>query len=467
MRTLIKNVTVLTMDKNNTVYRNGCVLTEGEQIAAVGELSADGRGIVLNGQGEAGRDTPLEYLDQYLDLAAGNSGLQVIDGRGGILIPGLINTHCHVSMMPFRTLGDDCADRLRRFLFPLENDAMTRRLVRLAARYGICEMLLAGVTSFVDMYYFEDEVAEACEELGIRGWLGETVIGQKTCDSPEPYGGLAYGESFIKQWKESRLVKPLIAPHATYSNSPEMLTKAYELACRFDTLYTLHASEMDFEMEQFRKEGTTPAAFLEKLGVLSDRTLLAHCVYMTEEDMDRLARTGAAVSHCIGSNTKGGRGVAPVPAMQKRGIPVGLGTDGASSGNTLDLFTLFKLFADFQKTAYHDRSLFPAEDIVRIGTMGGAEAIRAGGQIGSIEAGKKADLAIVETESVNMFPCYNPYSALVYSANASNVDTVMVNGELLVREKRLVKADLLKIRKDLEQEMGPFMEAAGKYEDMI
>ena len=246
-----------------------------------------------------------------------------------------------------------------------------------------------------------------------------------------------------------------------------MLVKSYELACRYDTLYTLHSSEMDFEMEQFKSQGKTPTEFLHELGVLSRRTLLAHCVYMTEHDMDLLAETGASVAHCIGSNTKGGRAVAPVPAMLKRKIPVGLGTDGASSGNTLDLFTLFKLFADFQKTAYHDRSLFPADGIVKIGTMGGALALGAGQELGSTEAGKKADLVIVETDSVNMFPCYNPYSALVYSANASNVDTVMVNGELLVRGKQLVKADLQKIRRELEQEMGPFMEAAKKYGDML
>ena len=436
MKTLIRHATVLTMDEKNTVFKNGCVLIDGDRIVKAGEE---------------------EKLQAEIESFGAS---QIIDGHGGILIPGLINTHCHVSMMPFRTLGDDCADRLRRFLFPLENDAMTRKLVRLAARYGICEMLLAGVTSFVDMYYFEDQVAEACEELGIRGWLGETVIGQKTCDSEEPYGGLAYAENFIRQWKGSSLVKPSAAPHATYSNSPEMLKKAYELSCKHDTLFTLHASEMDFEMEQFRREkNMTPSEFLYDLGVLSGRTLLAHCVYMTDRDMDLLAEMGTSVAHCIGSNTKGGRGVAPVPAMQKRQIPVGFGTDGASSGNTLDLFTLFKLFADFQKTAY--------QDIVRIGTMGGAQALHAEKDLGSIEAGKKADLVIVETDSVNMFPCYNPYSALVYSANSSNVDTVMVDGQLLVRGRQLVNADLTKIREELRQEMGPFMDAARQYGDML
>ena len=184
MKTRIENVKILTMDGDNRVYEDGCVLVDGDRIEKVGDRKE----------------------------AAGWSGgaeAAVLDGRGGILIPGLINTHCHVSMMPFRTLGDDCADRLRRFLFPLENDAMTRRLVYRAARYGICEMLLAGVTTFLDMYYFEDEVAKACEELGMRGFLGETVIGQATCEGPEPYTGLAYGEEFIRQW-QGREVKVLL-----------------------------------------------------------------------------------------------------------------------------------------------------------------------------------------------------------------------------------------------------------------
>ena len=237
MKTRIENVKILTMDGENRVYEDGCVLVDGDRIEKVGDRTE----------------------------AAGWSGgaeAAVLDGRGGILIPGLINTHCHVSMMPFRTLGDDCADRLRRFLFPLENDAMTRRLVYRAARYGICEMLLAGVTTFLDMYYFEDEVAKACEELGMRGFLGETVIGQATCEGPEPYTGLAYGEEFIRQWQGSRLVKPLIAPHATYSVSPEMLKKSFELAEKYDTLYTIHVCEMEHELKKFREEyGQTPVEF--------------------------------------------------------------------------------------------------------------------------------------------------------------------------------------------------------------
>ena len=443
MKTLIEHVKVLTMDGENRVYEDGCVLVKGSRIEKVGDRTA------------------AENWDLGPDVT-------VIDGKGGLLMPGMVNTHCHVSMMPFRTLGDDCADRLRRFLFPLENDAMTRKMVYRAARYGICEMLLAGVTTFLDMYYYEDEVAKACEDLGMRGFLGETVIGQATCESPEPYSGLEYGESFIRQWKDSSLVRPLIAPHATYSVSPEMLKKSFAVAEKYDTLYTIHVCEMEHEIKKFRTEyNQTPVEFLAALGVLDRRTVAAHCVYMTEKDIELFAEKQVGVAHCIGSNTKGGRGVAPVPAMEEKGIAVGFGTDGASSGNTLDLFTLFKLFADFQKTEYHDRTLFPARDIVKTGTMGGARALGMEKELGSVEEGKKADLVIVETDSVNMFPCYNPYSALVYSANASNVDTVMVDGQVLVRGKKLVKADFGQIREELEEEMEPFMKAAENYGEMI
>lgn len=446
MKILVKNVTILTMDKEKKVYRNGYLLTEESVIKDIGTMEG-------KDPGEAGYLPPADVT---------------IDGQGGILLPGFINTHCHVSMIPFRTLGDDCQDRLRRFLFPLEHEAMTRRLVYLSARYGIAEMLLSGVTTFADMYYFEEEVAKACVEMGMRAVLGETVIGQPSCDSEMPYGGLKLAEDFIREWKGSELVHPMIAPHATNTNSPEMLKSAYAIAERYDTLFTLHVSEMDYEMTYFKDTyGKTPIGFLNDLGVLGSRTLAAHCIHLTDEDIELLCRTGTSVSHCIGSNTKAGKGVAPVDKLIKAQIPIGLGTDGPSSGNTLDLFTQLRLFASFHKTVHHDRSLFPCEEIVALGTEGGARALRMEEEIGTLEIGKKADMVLVETDSVNMFPCYNPYSALVYSANASNVDTVIVNGRILVRGKKLVGADLNAVREELRQEMGAFVKAAEKYEGIV
>lgn len=438
MRTLIDHVTILTMDKESRVYQDGYLLTEGPNIADLGEGAR-----------------PLSF-DDY------------VDGRGGILMPGMVNVHSHLSMVPFRSMGDDCPDRLRRFLFPLELDAMTPELVCLSARYAVCELLLAGVTSVLDMYYFEDEVAKACEELGIRGWLGETVINMPTCDSPNAYGGLGIAEQFVKRWKGHDRIHPMVAPHATNTNSPEMLKAAYDLARQHGVPYTLHVSEMDYEMTMFREQyDQTPVEFLYDLGVLGQNTVAAHCIHVTEHDLELLAKTGTKVAHCIGSNTKGGKGVSPVKDMLLAGIDVGLGTDGPSSGNTLDLFTQFRLFASFQKTRYHDRGIFPAKEIVEFGTMGGARVLGAGQEIGSLEIGKRADIALIETDSVNMFPMYNPYSMLVYSANASNVDSVWVDGNRLVAGKKLVHADLTTVREELDAAMGAFRERAGKYEDII
>ncbi len=442
MKTRIEHVTLLTMDSQNRVLSDGYILFDEDQILQIGD-----RGSQKNSLPDA-------------DVK--------IDGRNGILMPGMINVHSHIPMIPFRSMGDDCPDRLRRFLFPLELEAMTPELVYAASRYAVCELLLAGVTSVLDMYYFEDQAARACDELGIRAWLGETIIGQETCDSKEPYGGLAICEDFIKKWQGHDRIHPIAAPHATNTNSPEMLKAAFELAEKYGVLYTLHASEMDYEMSHFREAyGKTPIAFLHDLGVLGERTIAAHCIHMTDQDIRLMAETNTKAAHCIGSNTKAGKGISPVLDMKKAGVEVGLGSDGPSSGNTLDLFTQFKMTACFQKTKYHDRRVFPAREIVELGTIGGARVLGAEQETGSLEPGKRADLVLVETSSANMFPLYNPYSSLVYSANASNVDSVWVQGRQLVGGKRLLHTDITTERSRLQERMGCFQKQAQKYQHML
>lgn len=451
MRTLIEHVTVLTMDAAKTVHRDGYVLIEDGLIAEVG-----------SGRYPADPDEQPENESSPVPVD------ERVDGAGGILMPGMVNVHSHISMVPFRSMGDDCRDRLRRFLFPLELAAMNPELIYQSARYAVCELLLAGVTTVLDMYYFEDMVARACEEMGIRAWVGETVINMETCDSKEPYGGLSLCEELLKKWDGHDRIHPMVAPHATNTNSPEMLKAAYDLAARYHANYTLHVSEMDYEMELFRENyKKTPIAFLYDLGVLGENTIAAHCIHATDDDIALFAETGTKVSHCIGANTKGGKGICPVLDMRRAGVDVGVGTDGPSSGNTLDLFTQFKLIASFQKTRYHDRGVFPAVDIVEMGTMGGARVLGAEHEIGSIEPGKKADLVLLETGSVNMFPVYNPYSAIVYSANASNVDSVWVDGKRLVEGHRLTCVNLWEEREKLEQVMGGFRRHAENYADMI
>ncbi|MDO5407304.1 MAG: amidohydrolase [Eubacteriales bacterium] len=443
MKTLIEHVTVVTMNQEKQVFSDGYVLMEDDRILAAGEGACT---YVLKPE----------------------NGDRRIDGRGGILMPGMINVHSHIPMIPFRSMGDDCPDRLRRFLFPLELEAMTPELVYAASRYAICELLLAGVTSVLDMYYFEDQVARACDEMGIRAWVGETVINMETCDGREPYSGLALCEELLKKWKNHDRIHPMAAPHATNTNSPEMLKAAYDLAQKYDAFYTLHVSEMDYEMTLFRETyDQTPIEFLYDLGVLGPKTIAAHCIHATDHDIELFAETDTKVAHCVGANTKGGKGVCPVLDMRKAGVTVGVGTDGPSSGNTLDLFTQFKMIASAQKTKYHSRGVMTADEIVELGTMGGARVFGEEESLGSIEPGMQADLVLIETESVNMFPVYNPYSAIVYSANASNVDSVWVAGRQLVEGHKLLHADVAEERRKLEAAMPAFRAHAEKYSDML
>ncbi|MGX7420366.1 amidohydrolase [Carnobacterium gallinarum] len=430
MITLIKNVYILTMNANFSEYPEGYLLIEDELIVAVGELA---------------------------ELTAEIKWDQVVDGKGGILLPGMVNTHTHVGMIPFRSLGDDTPDRLRQLLFPLENSCMTKELAYHSAKYALAEMQLAGITTVVDMYYFEDAILEAADEMDIRGIFGETIIDFPTCDSVKPHGGLSYAKDLIPRWINHKKLTPAIAPHATNTNHPNILIEANQLALKKQVPFTIHVAEMDYEVAFFEKEyDLTPVGFLNKLDCLGEHVIAAHCIHVTEADIQLLKQTGTKVAHCIGANTKSAKGVAPIKAMLDAGISVGLGTDGPSSGNTLDLFTQMKLVANFHKTDLQDRSAFPAKEIVRLATMGGAEVVGLEKEIGSLEVGKKADFMIIETESVNMFPIFDPYAVLVYSANASNVQSVYSDGCLLVDNKQLVNHSLRGLKINLQQEMTAF-----------
>lgn len=428
MKTVIKNVIVVTMNHKREIYNPGYLLFENDIIKAVG---------------------PMEELDKQ-DL----SDASLVDGKQGILMPGMVNLHTHMGMIPFRGLGDDCKDRLRVFLIPMENKAMDEEMVYLSTRYAAGEMLLSGVTSVLDMYYYEEEAAKAMDEMGIRGIAGQTIMEEGACDFSDPYEAISYGERLIKKYQSHPRISGCVAPHGTSTCSSEVLKAAYEIDSSYQVPFTLHTAEMDYEMKYFeQKYSMTPAEYLDHIGVLGEDTLAAHCIHMTKEDLDLFKQKGARVAHCIGSNTKAAKGVAPVTEMMERNIPVGLGTDGPASGNTLDILTQMKLFADFHKNETKDRSVFPAKTIVSLATIEGAKAMGLHLTTGSLEPGKQADLVLIETLSANMFPVYDPYSALVYSANPSNVESVFVAGECLVKDKKLVKSNLEEIRKDLVEKM--------------
>lgn len=428
MSTIITNVTVVTMNEKREVIKHGFAAFEAGKITAVGPMEE-----------VAGKEKDFPHL---------------IDGKGGILMPGMVNLHTHMGMIPFRGLGDDCKDRLRVFLLPMEQKAMDAEMVYLSTRYAAAEMLLAGVTTVFDMYYYEAEAARAMDEMGIRGIAGETIMENGACDFCDPWKALSYGEELMKRYEGHPRISACVAPHGTTTCSESILKAAWGLDCSYGAPFGLHTAEMDYEMSYFReKYDMTPAGYLDSIGVLGDRTLAAHCIHMTEADLQLFAKNGAAVAHCIGSNTKAAKGVAPVSRMRELGIAVGLGTDGPASGNTLDIFTQMKLCANFHKNETKDRSAFPAGQVVEMATILGAKALHMDQAVGSVEVGKRADLVLVETRSANMFPVYEPYSALVYSAGASNVDMVFVEGECVVRDGRLVDHRLEELRGTLEEKM--------------
>lgn len=431
LKTIIIHALILTMNREKEVFSNGFLVLEDTVITDLGSMES------------LAQNHPF-YPDGY----------EVIDGKGKILIPGMINTHTHMGMIPFRGLGDDCPDRLRTFLFPMEQKAMDAQMVGLSTAYAAGEMLLAGTTTVFDMYYFEEEAAKSLDKMGMRAIAAETVIDKDSCDYGNPMDAMAYGEELMKKYQNHPRIQTCVAPHGTTTCSSLTLQKAHALNNSYKRPFSLHTAEMDYEMAFFRDQyQMTPVEYLDSIGVLDEYTLAAHCIYMTDHDLELMEIRKGKVAHCIGSNTKAAKGVAPVRQMLNHHIPVGLGTDGPASGNTLDLFTQMKLFANFHKTTNKDRSMFPANEIVELATIGGARALNLDGITGSLEVGKQADLVLVETDSPNMFPLYDPYSALVYSAQASNVFMVFVAGKCLVDNHKLVLSDMDQLGESLKEKI--------------
>lgn len=428
MKQLLYNANILTMNDNYDAYENGYLVIQDNVIQELGEGLPAGYHM---------------YNEKY-------------DCGQGILIPGMVNTHTHVGMIPFRSLADDVPNRLERFLFPLENRAMTADLAYASAKYAAAEMQLAGVTTFSDMYYFEDDIASAVKEMGSRAILAETII-KKSPDTTADYETLDYAEYFIQRWLEDDLITPGIAPHAPYTNSTESLQKAAAISHKYNVPIMMHVSEMEHEMVYYAEQyQMSPVAYLDSIGLLNNRFIAAHCIHLNSEDIQILKHNQVGVAHCIGANTKSAKGVAPVKELINQEVNVGLGTDGPSSGNTLDMFTQMRMVANFHKTYNRDRSAFTAQEIVGLATIGGARVLNMADEIGSLEVGKKADICLVETQSVNMFPVFDPYSALVYSANAGNVEAVWINGAQRVLQKQLAQHDLRTIRSDLDSSMSQF-----------
>ena len=424
---LVTGGTVLTMDPARRVIPDGAVAVAGGRILAVG---------------------PRAEIEHRFTAA------QKIDATGHAVLPGLINTHTHAPMTLFRGLADDLRlqEWLEKYIFPAEARNVDADFVRWGTRLAALEMIRGGTTTFADMYYFEDVVAEATKEAGLRGVLGETILDFPAPDNKTVPAALAYTEKFLVRWKNDPLIVPAVAPHSAYTCSADTLKRTRELATRFGAPLIIHLSETETENHQLReKEGVSPTAYLDRMGLLSPRTLAAHVIWVSPDDIARLARNRTGVAHCPSSNMKLASGVAPVEKMLAAGVAVGLGTDGAASNNDLDMFEEMDLAAKLAKVHSGDPRALPARRVLEMATIGGARALGLELQIGSLEAGKRADLITVSLRSPHAVPLYNLESHLVYALKASDVDDVIVEGRILMRSRRILTLKAAEILSQAER----------------
>src|SRR5438128_1057032 len=434
---IVRGGTVVTMDDARRVIQDGAVAIKGGRIVAVGTRAETERGY---------------------------DAREVIDATGKVVIPGLINGHTHVPMTLFRGLADDLdlQEWLTKYIFPAEAKNVTEEFVRVGTRLGLAEMLRGGTTTYCDMYYFEDAIADETSKAGMRAVLGETVIDFPVADNKTNAEAMTYVESFVKKWQGNALIVPAIAPHAPYTVSEEHLKAVRAFSDRTGAPIVTHISETKREVDDsIKAKGASPIDYLNRIGFLNNRVIAAHVVWPTEEELGLLKKLGVGIVHNPQSNMKLASGVAPVPEMLKNDMPVGLGTDGAASNNDLNLWEEMDTAAKLHKLISRDPKVLSAEEAFEMATIRGARALHLEKEIGSIEKGKRADIAIVDLDDLNQTPYYNIYSDLVYAAKASDVRTVVIEGRVVMRDRRLltlnegtIKADARRYRERIVRSVG-------------
>jgi 5-methylthioadenosine/S-adenosylhomocysteine deaminase len=416
---------VVTMDAERRLLEGGAVVIQGERIVDVLP---------------AGAELP--------------SARETIDATGRLVIPGLVNGHGHVPMVLFRGLADDMAllEWLQDFIFPAEARNVDADFCYWGTLLAGVEMARSGTTTFADMYYFEDAIARATDELGLRGVLGQTVIGFPAPDYATPQEALAGCEGFIERWKDHPRVIPSVAPHALYTTSPEVVRASAELARRHGVPFQIHCNESPAEDAQVREaHGATSVQVLAREGVLGPGVVLHHGITLTADDSALLAEKGVAVIHKPETNMKGASGVADVPALLEAGVTVGLGTDGGAGNNNLDLFEEIDTCAKVHKLRHLDPTAMPAETAFWLATQGGASALGLGDQLGSLEAGKLADVVLIDVTAPELVPLYNVYSQLAYAIKGGHVRTVLVGGRVVVREREMLTVNVPEVIREAKR----------------
>jgi 5-methylthioadenosine/S-adenosylhomocysteine deaminase len=414
------------------VVSGGTVVTQNatRQILSRGAVAIDGTDIVEVGDVQA--------------IAAKYQARETVDARGQVVLPGLINTHTHAPMVMYRGLADDLAlmDWLQKYIFPAEAKTVSPELVRIGTRLAALEMIESGTTTFADMYYFEEEIATAAFAAGLRGVLGETIIQFPVADAKTPAEGLARAERFIREFKDNGLIVPAVAPHALYTNDKATLVASAELGRKYDVPILIHFAETEDEVRVAREQyRMSPAAALESIGFWGPKTLAAHGIWVSDEDIAILKRRNVGVAHNPESNMKLASGAAPVTKYLAAGVALGLGTDGAASNNDLDMFEAMRQAAFLAKHATKDPTAVPAQTALDLATIGGARALAMERLIGSIEAGKRADVITVSMAAARQTPLYDPISHLVYTTRGDDVRTTIVNGKILMKGRQVRTLD--------------------------
>jgi len=371
------------------------------------------------------------------------AGKKVIEGQGKLVMPGLINTHTHAAMVMMRGLADDMPLDVwwQKFIFPIEKKLLDPEFIRVGVSLAAIEMIKSGTTSFADMYFFEDAAAEVCKKMGMRCFLGEGVLDFPSPDAQKSEATFKIINSLFEKWGKDPIVHLMVAPHAPYSCGEENLKKSKALAEKLGLPLHIHVSETAGEVAEFRqKHGLSPVAFLEKIGFLGENVIAVHCVHLDHNDLQIFQKRKVKVSHCQESNMKLASGNAPIVEMQDLDILVGLGTDGAASNNNLDMFDEMDSVAKYHKAVRSDPTVMPAKTVVQMATRNGARVLMRP-DLGSLEVGKTADIIMVDLNKPNLVPLYNIYSHLVYSAGGSEVDSVIINGKLVMENRRLLTID--------------------------
>ena len=438
---LLTNAHVLTMDSDFHQFNPGALAVTGDQITAVGDET--------------------EIRQKY-------NAPEIIDCQGKLLIPGLINAHTHVPMTLLRGLADDLRLDvwLMGYMMPVERKFVSPEFVQLGTRLACAEMIRSGVTAFADMYYFESYVADATAQAGMRAVCSQTVMKFPTPDAASYEESLAMGREYIKKWKGHSLIVPSIAPHAPYTCTPEILRAAAALAIEFDVPLHIHLSETALEVENMRNEQGMPVIpYVKKQNLFDAKVLAAHCVHVDEGEMRTMLHSGAGVAHNPSSNLKLASGIAPIKRMLELGLNVGIGTDGPASNNDLDMFEEMRLASFLAKGSTGDPTVLPARTALLMATRLGAEALHIGDITGSIEAGKRADLILVDLKPLHNSPHFrrdpeSPYAQIIYAGKSNDVSDVMINGQWVMQDRQLKtlnEGDLLEQSQDYARKIDLFL----------